>query len=48
MRESICRPQTAYGGESTIQTINYYQLDNCRQYYDLVMSNNTPGEFQIF
>lgn len=34
-------------GSRLSKRLNYYQLDNYHQYYDLVMSNNTPGEFQM-
>lgn len=34
-------------GSRLSKRLNYYQLDNYRQYYDLVMSNNTPGELQM-
>jgi chemotaxis protein methyltransferase CheR len=34
-------------GSRLSKRLNYYQLDNYRQYYDLVMSNNTAGELQM-
>jgi chemotaxis protein methyltransferase CheR len=34
-------------GSRLSKRLNYYQLDNYHQYYDLVMSNNVPGELQM-
>jgi len=34
-------------GSRLAKRINYYQLDNYLQYYDLVMSNEYPDEFQM-
>jgi len=34
-------------GSRLTKRVNYYQLDNFQQYYDLVMSNQQPGELQM-
>ncbi len=34
-------------GSRLSKRLNFYQLDNYRQYYDLVMGNDVPGERQM-